>query len=367
MISEKNKTVIIFSHALKDYDFGRLHPFRGDRFTAFLKLYQEVLGNNGHFVLVKNEDLASDEELGLWHIQDYIRAMKAASAGMAIPGIKAFISDDNLNPYTGRLPQGIERAARAAVKNSLIAVDRVQQGHNERAVSIGGGLHHALPDYGEGFCIYNDVVIAIKHALKSYELKRILVLDTDAHAGNGTSAAFYADPRVLFIDWHQAGIYPNSGSIDEIGTKAGEGFTINFPLPAGTSDAAYAFLFDQVVFPLAREYRPQMIIRYGGSDPYYEDELTGLGLTLEGFEMIGSRVRQLSIELGLKRSVDFICSGYHLESLPKAWLSLITGLTGLKTIFHDPTSSTKMQHTKHAEDIADKIKQRLRPYWKCLK
>ncbi|KPK75901.1 MAG: hypothetical protein AMJ79_09345 [Phycisphaerae bacterium SM23_30] len=65
MISEKNKTVIIFSHALKDYDFGRLHPFRGDRFTAFLKLYQEVLGNNGHFVLVKNEDLASDEELGL--------------------------------------------------------------------------------------------------------------------------------------------------------------------------------------------------------------------------------------------------------------------------------------------------------------
>jgi len=366
MASEKAKTAIIFSSALKDYDFGWSHPFRGDRFTAFLKLYQEVLGDDERFVLIENEGLASDEELGLWHIPDYIQAMKAASLGTAMPGIKAFISDDNLNPSTGRFPRGIERAARAAVKNSLIAVNRVQQGINERAISIGGGLHHALPDYGEGFCIYNDVVIAIKHALQSYELQRILVLDTDAHAGNGTSAAFYEDPRVLFIDWHQVGIYPGTGSVDEIGAKAGQGFTINFPLLAGTSDAAYAILFDQVVFPLAREYRPQMIIRYGGSDPYYEDELTDLGLTLKGFEMIGRKVRQLSIELGLNSSVDFICSGYHGASLPQVWLTLIMGLTGLKTVFRERASSAPMQHIKHAEAIVRKTKQKLGPYWKSL-
>ena len=101
-----------------------------------------------------------------------------------------------------------------------------------QAQIYGGGLHHAKPDFGEGFCVYNDVVICARYVMEKFSLDRVLVLDTDAHAGNGTCLAFYDDPRVLFVDLHQGSIYPGTGFEDEIGKGKGEGFIVNVPLPA---------------------------------------------------------------------------------------------------------------------------------------
>jgi len=217
------KTAIIYSNELKDYDFGPGHPFRSDRFASFLKLYEEKLAEDKNFQLVKKNEPASDEELEFWHTKEYIQVIKAASSGMAIPHLYRFISQDNVNPISGEFPQDIEKAARIIVKNSILALDSVQKERSEKVVNIGGGLHHAKSNYGEGFCIYNDVVIVARYAMKEYNLKRILILDTDAHAGNGTCEAFYSDPNVLFIDLHQRGIYPGTGFIDEIGEGRGEG------------------------------------------------------------------------------------------------------------------------------------------------
>ena len=237
------KTTIIYSDELKNYDFGPGHPFRGDRFASFFQLYKEKLGKNKNFQLIKNSEPASDKELKFWHTQEYIQVVGAASSGITIPHLYQFISQDNVNPISGKFHQDIERAARIIVRNSILALDFVQEKRSEKAVNVGGGLHHAKSGYGEGFCIYNDVVIAARYGVEKYDLKRILILDTDAHAGNGTCEAFYSDPNVLFVDLHQGGIYPGTGFIDEIGEGRGEGFTINLPLDAATGNQSYELIF----------------------------------------------------------------------------------------------------------------------------
>jgi len=269
------KTAIIYSDELRNYDFRPGHPFRSNRFDAFLKLYKEKLGQNENFELVKNNELATDEELQLWHTPDYIQAMKAASSGITIPNLYRFISQDNLNPITGEFPKDIEKVARIIVKNSALALDLVQKEKSEKAVNIGGGLHHAKSNYGEGFCVYNDVVIAARYAMEKYNLERILILDTDAHAGNGTCEAFYSDPRVLFIDLHQVGIYPGTGFAQEIGDGKGRGFTVNLPLAAGTSDKSYELIFDEIILPLAEEYKPEIVVDFGYKDYIYVDTPKG--------------------------------------------------------------------------------------------
>lgn len=361
------ETTIIYSDELKNYDFGPGHPFRSDRFTSFLKLYEEKVGKNKNFRLVKKDEGASDEELALWHGQEYIQAIKAASSGIAIPHLYRFISQDNVNPISGKFPQGIERAARIIVKNSMLALDFIEQKRSQKAVNIGGGLHHAKSNYGEGFCLYNDVVITARYAMKKYNLERILILDTDAHAGNGTCEAFYSDPHVLFIDLHQRGIYPGTGLIEEIGEGRGEGFTVNLPLAARTNDRSYQLIFDEIILPLAEEYRPEIVIRYGGSDPHPADEITQLGLSLEGFKMIGKKVRQISKLCGNK-SIDLICSGYKVDILPKVWLSLITSLSGIDIELEEPTPEIMSDNMlTETEDLIKKIRENLRPYWKSMK
>jgi len=360
----KMKTTILYSDELKNYDFGPGHPFRSDRFVSFLKLYKEKLGKNKHFELVKNNELASDEELEFWHTKDYIQAMKAASSGITIPNLHRFISQDNVNPISREFPKGIEKGARTVVKNSLLALDFVQRKRSEKAVNIGGGLHHAKSSYGEGFCVYNDVVIAARYAMKKYDLKRILILDTDAHAGNGTCEAFYSDPNVLFIDLHQRGIYPGTGFAHEIGEGRGKGFTVNLPLAAGTGDKSYEVIFDEIILPLAEEYRPEIVIRYGGSDPHPRDEITELGLTLEGFKMIGEKVREISKLCGNK-SVDLICSGYEPDILSKVWLSLITSLSGVEIELEEPEVQSDEMLTE-TKDLIRKVKENLKPYWRSM-
>ncbi|RKY83047.1 hypothetical protein DRQ09_10680 [candidate division KSB1 bacterium] len=361
------KTIIVYSDELRNYDFGPGHPFRSNRFASFLELYREKIGDNKVFELVKNNEPARDEELELWHSKDYIQTIKTASAGITIPNLYRFISQDNVNPITGEFPEGIEKATRIIVKNSMLALDFVQKGKSEKAVNIGGGLHHAKPDYGEGFCIYNDVVITARYAMKKYNLERILILDTDAHAGNGTCEAFYSDPNVLFIDLHQRGIYPGTGFINEIGEGKGKGFTVNLPLSARTSNESYELIFDEIILPLAEEYKPEIVIRYGGSDPHPDDEITELGLSLEGFKMIGEKVREIS-KLCQNKSVDLICSGYKQDILSKVWLSLITSLSGVEVKLEEPPLKVKSDEMlTETKNLIKKVKENLQPYWKSMK
>ena len=364
---------ILYRPELREYDFGPGHPFRGGRYERFLHFLQENLAEDDTYRLLKAEP-ATDEDLLLICQKEYIdftkEYYKAASAGLSYLGqFYRYHSGDN-RP-AGR-PGKLEEAARLIIGQAKMACDLVQGGKFEKAVSIGGGLHHAKRAYGEGFCLYNDVAFCGLYLMKEYKLERILILDTDAHAGNGTSEYFYEEPRVLFIDLHQdpRTLYPGTGFVEQIGSGRGKGFTINIPMPVYAGYDSYQLAFESTVEPVTQEFKPQVIVRNGGSDPHFADGLTNLGLPLRGFRMIGEKVREMARVCGGK-AIDLIASGYNEEVLPYGWLALISGLGGIKLKIEGPEPIPQRFSTDSSlaetEKVVEEVKRQLKDYWTCLR
>jgi acetoin utilization protein AcuC len=353
---------IMFSENMGKYDFGPGHPFRGDRFTNFIERFrEELLSERSRFEIVEPR-YATEEEILLVHDPLYIDYVKKTAARSGFLTL-----DTPLSP-------GMHEQAKLVVGAAIGGADRIMSGVASKAVVIGGGMHHAGVDYGGGFCIYNDVAIAAKLLLEKYRLERILILDTDAHAGNGTEDIFYEDPRVLFISLHQdpRTLYPGKGFIWEIGSGEGKGYTVCVPLPPGSGYDVYTLVMDEIFVPLAREFKPQIIFRNGGSDPHFADTLTNLGLSMKGFSMLGRYMREVSGELCGGKELDFIGSGYNPVVLPNAWVSIILGLAGIDRILPEPVKPpTWLDDPKLVEytksKIIEEIKTTLRDYWNCFR
>jgi acetoin utilization protein AcuC len=317
---------------------------------------------------------ASDADLALICNKDYIdftcAYYKAAHNG-TLDHVKfgLYQSMDNM-PFD--TPGKLEEAARLIIGQAKMGCDLIQKGTYKKAISIGGGMHHAKPGFGEGFCLYNDVAFAARYFIDTCKLQRVLVLDTDAHAGNGTCEYFYRDPNVLFIDLHQDPhtLYPGTGFAGDIGADKGKGFTVNIPLPPNAGYDSYYRVFGEIVEPIVREFKPQVIIRNGGSDPHPDDGLTDLGLPVHGFYMIGEKVRQLADEVCQGKELDLIASGYNKRVLPYAWLALISGLGNWNVAVEEPEPSTHKFHKDPAyaqtKIVEAEIKSNLKPYWKCF-
>jgi acetoin utilization protein AcuC len=364
---------ILYSAELKEYDFGTGHPFRGDRYELFYNYLRNNLAEDDIYRIMQS-DPADDADLLLICHKNYIEFTKgyyeAANFGIAYPGrFSEFHSMDNMP--TGK-PGNLEAAARLVIGQAKMACQLVQEGKFEKAISIGGGLHHARPNYGEGFCLYNDVAFCATYLKQEFQLDRIVILDTDAHAGNGTSEYFYDDPRELFIDLHQdpGTLYPGTGFVNQIGSGKGKGFTINIPLPQYAGHDSCKLVFETIVEPVVSEFKPQIIIRNGGSDPHFNDGLTMLGLSLKGFNMIGDKVRQMAGVCDNK-VIDLIASGYNIEVLPSSWMALITGLIGIDFKTDEPgqipekLKSNLVRET--TELVVEEVKEILRDYWACLR
>jgi len=364
---------ILYREELKEYDFGPGHPFRGDRYELFPKFLRQNMAEDDNYRILKAEP-ASDEDLLLICQKEYIDFTKeyyrAANLGLSYLGpFGRFHSGDNLP--VGR-PGKLEEAARLIVGQAKMACNLVQEGKFKKVVSIGGGLHHAKPSYGEGFCLYNDVAFCALYLMQEYKLERILILDTDAHAGNGTCEYFYKDPRVLFIDLHQnpLTLYPGTGFADEIGQGKGKGFTINVPMPVGAGYDSYQLVFESIVEPVTQEFKPQIIVRNGGSDPHFDDVLTGLGLSVKGFRMVGDIVRVMAGVCDGK-VIDLIASGYNRKVLPYAWLALISGLAGIAVKIEEPEPVPPRYQTDLAfaetKQVVTGVKSHLKDCWRCLR
>ena len=167
---------------------------------------------------------------------------------------------------------------------------------------------------------------------------------------------------MLFIDIHQEHIYPGTGNENEVGRDEGKGFTVNVPLPAFSGDEAYKLVFDEIVFPLSKEFNPQLIIRNGGSDPHPSDEITQLGLTLKGFRYIGESVREIA-KMCNGKEIDLICSGYKPEVLSRAWSSLIAGLADVEIEIDEPhpLKIRKSQMLEEVGRVVKDVKKNLQP------
>jgi acetoin utilization protein AcuC len=364
---------VLYQEALKEYDFGSGHPFHGDRYSIFMHFLKKRLPPDSLYKILKASP-ADDHDLALVCDQDYIDFVKEYYHAMAFgwigffENVARYLSVDN-KPVGN--PGEIERAARLIVGQAKMAADLVQSGEYQKVISVGGGMHHAKQRFGEGFCVYNDVAFAARYLIEKYNLERILVLDTDAHAGNGTAEYLRSNPKVLFIDVHQdpQTIYPGTGFVPDVGSGQAVGLTINLPMPVHAGNASYLTVFNEVILPVTREYQPQIIIRAGGSDPHFNDGLTYLGMTVAGFRLMGDKVREMSEVCG-GREIDLIASGYNAQVLPYAWLSLLSGIADWPLTVEEPVnvpSNFEQDLVLSAtEQMIEEVKKFHRQYWKCL-
>jgi acetoin utilization protein AcuC len=205
---------------------------------------------------------------------------------------------------------------------TLAAAEWVASGKGRGAFNVSGGLHHAMRDRAAGFCTLNDPAIAIQWLLERYE--RVAYIDIDAHHGDGVQEAFYDDPRVLTISYHETGetLFPQTGFPAETGTGAGRGYSVNVPLFAGTTDEIYLWAFQEIVPPLIAAFRPEILVAQLGCDSHFQDPLSHLSLSLAGYRELVRIIDSLC-----ERWVALGGGGYNLETVPRAWTLAYAVLT----------------------------------------
>ncbi len=172
--------------------------------------------------------------------------------------------------------------------------------------------HHAEKERGMGFCLFNNIAIGAKYLKNSYNLKRILIFDWDVHHGNGTQNSFYEDNEVFFVSYHQYPHYPGSGHWSEMGRGKGEGFTLNFPMQAGSSEDDYLYLFNRVVKKILDKFKPEIILISAGFDAHRDDPLSSINLTEKSFWEMLIRMKEWCPEAPIEIVLE---GGYNLTAL----------------------------------------------------
>jgi acetoin utilization deacetylase AcuC-like enzyme len=208
-------------------------------------------------------------------------------------------------------------AALAAVATTLAALESVLGGGEPRAfAAVRPPGHHAERDRAMGFCLLNNVAIAAEEAVTGHGLERVAIVDVDVHHGNGTQHLFEDRGDVLYASLHQWPFYPGTGAADERGTGAGEGATVNVPLPAGSGDGEYRAALDGVVLPALARFRPELVVVSAGFDAWREDPLGGMRVSERGFAEWGARLRAAADEHASGRLLMVLEGGYDVTALP---------------------------------------------------
>jgi acetoin utilization deacetylase AcuC-like enzyme len=304
---------------------------------------------------------ATEHDLAAYHTPTYIefvRQLCAAGGGDTGEGAPA-----SLESY---------EVALLAAGGGMAAVDAVMQGRARRAfANVRPPGHHAMADKGMGFCIFNNVVIAARHAQRAHGVERVMIVDWDVHHGNGTQDAFYADSSVLFVSLHQDQLYPpNWGAIEQTGAGAGEGFTVNLPLPPGSGDAAYRAAFERVVLPIADEFQPQLVLVSAGQDASTMDPLGRMCVTTEGYRQMTQAMLDVAERHANGRLVVLQEGGYSELYAPYCTLAIIETLCGERTGIEEPLAVERLraQPQYHAvgldaEAALDAIRATQRRHW----
>jgi acetoin utilization protein AcuC len=313
-----DETLVVWDDALLAYNLGD-HPLDPVRLELTIALAKSlgVLDRDG--VVIERPAPASIDALRTVHTDNYIEAVRAASSdpyrnwghGLGTPDNPIF--DD------------MHEASALIAGATLAAAEAVWTGRAARAVSVAGGLHHAMPNRASGFCVYNDPAIAIKRMLE-LGAERVAYVDVDVHHGDGVQAVFYNDPRVLTISIHESPttLFPGTGFPDEIGGPDAPHSAINIPLPAGSGDDVWHRAFDQIVPDALRSFRPQVLFSQCGADAHMLDPLADLKLTVDGQRASYLKMRALADELCGGRWVATGGGGYALvEVVPRAWTHLL--------------------------------------------
>ncbi|MFN3919126.1 MAG: histone deacetylase family protein [Methylohalobius sp.] len=288
-------TTRVYTHpACLDHDTGSGHPECRARLEVILKTLASA-----RFATLEwhTAPAAGLKQLALVHTQGHIEAVKAAIPERGY----AFI-----DPDTVVSPGSFEAALRAAGA-VCAAVEAVMRGEADNAFcAIRPPGHHAEPNRAMGFCLFNNVAIAARHALEQLKLARVAIVDFDVHHGNGTQAAFESDPRVLYASTHQSPLYPGTGQAEETGC----GNLINVPLPPGTASASFRAAVSERILPAIAGFQPKLLLVSAGFDAHAKDPLASLLLQEDDFAWISARLLEFGVPL-----VSSLEGGYHLTAL----------------------------------------------------
>ncbi|HAK59344.1 MAG TPA: histone deacetylase [Nitrospiraceae bacterium] len=337
----------------KEHNAGEGHPESLHRLTV---IHELIDAEFSELPLIPPR-LATKDELALIHDKKYID-MVARTEGRQF---------SRIDMDTGLSARSYE-IARLAAGGLLEAVDTIVRSSpsasgdsaNAAFAFVRPPGHHAEPAVGMGFCLFNNVAIAAEYAKRKHGLKRILIIDWDLHHGNGTQRAFYTDPSVLFFSSHQYPHYPGTGNFDEAGNNEGEGFTVNAPVPSGFGDAEYIPLYEQVLRPIALEYKPELVLVSAGFDPYIKDPLGGIQVTGEGFGDLAAIVLDIARTTCAGNVLFTLEGGYNPEGLRNGVRAVLNVLLGKSLHRSDPAPSPA------AQNVIDRIIATHRKYWKSL-
>jgi len=299
-----------FEHpASLEHDTGPGHPERPDRIRAI----EAELDRHDWFGFERREPpAATTEQLTAVHPAGYVDAVREACARGAA-----------LDPDTPTSPGSWEAALRAAGGACALAEALLRDGESVGFSGLRPPGHHAEQARGMGFCLFANASVAARHALDSLGAERVLILDWDVHHGNGTNAIFHDSPEVLFASLHQYPFYPGTGALDDVGSGAGEGFSINLPVPGGSGEAEFCGLVEHVVLPAAREFDPDLVIVSAGFDAHRADPVGGCALETSSYAELARQI------LTLGKPVGYVLEGgYDLDGLAGSVAASLEVLAG---------------------------------------
>ena len=342
-MSDAGQPIVVYSDEYLDYDFGPSHPLTPRRFPPSIALMRASGADN--FVAPR---IATDEELERLHTSGYIAT------------VKRFGHDpEHIMPTHGIGPgdcppfENMHEASATVAGGSIDAVDRVLNGECHHAFNPGGGLHHAMAARASGFCIYNDVALAVARARDAGH--RVLYVDLDVHHGDGTQTLFWDDPQVLTFSIHETGqtLFPGSGFIDEVGGHGAEGTAVNIPLQPYSGDGSWVAAVEKIVPALADAFQPTFLVSQHGCDTHAYDPLAHVRLTTNAYRAATTLLDTIAHEHCDGRWVATGGGGYDAyRVVPRSW-----SLVWLAHAHREPPAETPRDWRERWQADADRFGQ----------
>jgi len=316
-----DRVAIIADPSLSAYNFGLGHPMAPIRVQLAMRLAEDFgLLDQADARVIRDVAPAGVHDLVKVHVPDFLTAVRTAGH-TGDPGAPRFGMGTDDVPVFPRMHEAAAHLCGATIR----AVEEVHAGRTEHAVNLFGGMHHAMADRAAGFCVYNDVGVAIRWLL-DHGVQRVAYIDVDAHHGDGVEAMFYDDPRVLTMSLHESGrtLFPGTGWPTDAGGPHALGTAVNVALPAGTSDNQWLRAFNAVVPPVLEEFGAEFLVSQHGCDSHFDDSMAHLLLSVDGQRASYSAVHRLAHRLAGGRWVAVGGGGYEVvDVVPRAWTHLI--------------------------------------------
>jgi len=349
-------TAVFYSSKFLEHDTGPDHPDTPNRLTVIIDELSRsdlLLTEKCAFVKPKPARL---EDLELVHESDYIRLVeKTCSSGGGILDLgDTVVSSKSCEAAflaVGALIDAINIVANKKAKNAFALVRPPG--------------HHAGPYYALGFCLFNNIAVAASHLLRRLNYARVLIIDIDAHHGNGTQEIFYNTNQVLYISVHEDSQgFPGTGFTDEVGEGEGIGYTVNVPLPFRSDDSIHRQAFDEIVEPISSQYKPQFILVSAGFDGHYTDPVGALSLSMNGFEETFKKIVTLSNRLCEGKLVVTLEGGYSLNFLGKMTTAAIANMANATYTVKDNHPISNPRTRRKAEEEINSVKRIQASFWK---